>query len=110
MYQPESLRTDEYLPWSRGRGNDVWAMLRAAADGDLATLQTLLAREPSLIDCEFQYYRPLLFAELNNRLGAVRLSSMRGRPPCAVWTQPMAWAELFGHAAVADVLRKALSP
>lgn len=73
MFQPEGLRTDEYLPWSRGRGNDVWAMLRSAADGDLTTLQAVLAREPSLVDCEYQYYRPLLFAVLNNQVQALRL-------------------------------------
>ena len=28
MYQPESLKTDAFQPWSRGRGTDVWAMLR----------------------------------------------------------------------------------
>ncbi len=81
MYQPEGLRTDEYLPWSRGRGNDVWAMLRSAADGDIATLQALIAREPSLVDCGYQYYRPLFFAVRSNQLEAVRLLLDAGAGP-----------------------------
>lgn len=81
MYQPESLRTDEYLPWSRGRGNDVWSMFRAAADGDLATIQALVEREPQLIDCEFQYYRPFHFAVQENRLEVVRYLLGKGADP-----------------------------
>jgi hypothetical protein len=30
MVQPESLRSDECQPWCRGRGVDVWALIRAA--------------------------------------------------------------------------------
>ena len=39
MVQPESLKSDQYQPWSRGRGVDVWAMLRASITGDLATIK-----------------------------------------------------------------------
>lgn len=81
MYQPESLRTDEYVLWSRGRGNDVWGMIRASADGDLAALSALLARDATLVDCEFRYYRPLYFAVRENRLDAVNLLLNAGADP-----------------------------
>ena len=29
MVQPESLKSEEFQPWSRGRGVDVWAALRS---------------------------------------------------------------------------------
>ena len=41
MYQPAALRSEEYLPWSGGRGVDVWAMILAATSGDLAGMQAL---------------------------------------------------------------------
>lgn len=72
MTQPESLKTDEYLPWSRGRGNEVWAMLHAAATGDLATVQQLAAQNPALLDCEYEYRTPLHFAVRENQLAVVQ--------------------------------------
>ncbi len=81
MYQPELLRTDEYRTWSRGRGNDVWAMLRAATEGDLPTLERWFAQQPSLIECEFEYYRPLHFAVRENQLEAVRWLLDHGADP-----------------------------
>jgi ankyrin repeat protein len=68
MTQPETLKTDEYLPWSRGKGNEVWAMLHAAATGDLETVQALAAKDPALLDCELEYRTPLHFAVRENQL------------------------------------------
>lgn len=83
MYQPESLRTDDYLSWSRGRGNDVWGMLKAAADGDVETLQDLAKRQSVLVDCEFEYRRPLYFAVLENRVEAAEwLLNNEADPMC----------------------------
>jgi len=46
MVQPDGLKSEEYQPWSRGRGVDVWAMLCAAITGDLETIKTLIALDP----------------------------------------------------------------
>ena len=70
MVQPETLKTDAYLPWSRGRGNDVWAMLRASAAGDLDAVEALVARDPQLAECSYEYLTPIRFAVRDNR-GAV---------------------------------------
>lgn len=78
MHQPTGLKTDAYLPWSRGRGNDVWQVLKACCDGDLKMLTGLLDREPSLVDCEISYYRPLHFAVRENHFDIVKLLIDRG--------------------------------
>jgi len=67
MVQPESLKSGEYQPWSRGRGVDVWAMLCASITGDLATIRDLAARDPNLIECEYEYFRPIRFAVRENQ-------------------------------------------
>lgn len=81
MIQPESLKSDEYQPWSRGRGTDVWAMLRAAADGDLETIKALVARDHNLLECEFEYRKPLHFAIRENRREVVEFLLEQGADP-----------------------------
>jgi ankyrin repeat protein len=71
MIQPESLRSEEYQPWSRGRGVDVWAMLCASITGDLDTIKNLVARDPNLIECEYEYFRPIRFAVRENQRAVV---------------------------------------
>lgn len=68
MVQPQSLRTQEYRPWSRGRGEDVWAMLCAAVAGDIETIRKLLAQDPQLVNCEYEYFTPLRLAVRENHL------------------------------------------
>ena len=67
MLQPESLKSVEYQPWWRGRGIDVWAMICACISGDLETIKTLLARDPNLINCEYEYFTPIRFAVRENQ-------------------------------------------
>ena len=71
MIQPESLRSEEYQPWSRGRGVDVWAMLCASIMGDLDTISTLVARDPALVECEYEYFKPIRFAVRENHPAVV---------------------------------------
>ncbi len=71
MVQPESLKRDEYQPWSRGRGVDVWAMLCACIAGDLETIRSLVARDPGLVDCEYEYFKPIRFAVRENHRAVV---------------------------------------
>src|SRR5687767_1389922 len=81
MNQPESLKSGDYQPWSRGRGTDVWAMLRAAVDGDLEAIQALIAQDSNLVECEYQYYRPLHFAVRENRRDVVAFLLEQGADP-----------------------------
>jgi ankyrin repeat protein len=46
-------------------------MLMAAAEGDLVEVKALAARDPGLLNCEFQYFTPLHFALRENRMELV---------------------------------------
>src|SRR5580698_6615143 len=72
MSCPAALRSEEYLPWSRGRGVDVWAMFVAAIAGDLSGVKALAERDERLLNCEYQYLTPLHFALRENRLSVVK--------------------------------------
>lgn len=78
MEQPRELRTDEYREWSRGRGHQVWAMLTASMMGDGAAVEALLKHEPGLVNCEFEYFKPVHFAVRENHVGLVELLLARG--------------------------------
>lgn len=81
MIQPESLRSQEYQPWSRGRGIDVWAMICAAITGDLETIKTLVEGNPDLINCEYEYFTPIHFAVRENQRQVVDFLLQKGVSP-----------------------------
>jgi ankyrin repeat protein len=81
MVQPESLKSDEFQPWSRGRGVDVWTMLCAAISGDLETIKNLVARDPKLVECEYEYLTPLHFAVRENQRAVVEFLLEKGADP-----------------------------
>lgn len=81
MTQPESLRSEEVQPWSRGRGVDVWAMLCAAITGDLETIRNLVARDPNLVECEYEYFTPIRFAVRENQRAVVDFLLEKGAGP-----------------------------
>lgn len=68
MNQPEALARDAPLLWSPGRGTDVWAMFQACIAGDLAAVERLVQRDPSLPRSHFEYRRPVYFAVRENQL------------------------------------------
>jgi ankyrin repeat protein len=68
MTQPEELKKDEPLTWSAGRGTEVWALFCACIAGDLAAVQRLVSKDPSLVRCHHSYRKPLYFAVRENRL------------------------------------------
>src|SRR6267142_1877604 len=105
MRQPAVLKTEAYLPWSRGRGVDVWAMFVAAMNGDLATIRTLEARDPGLLRCELEYFTPLHFAIRENQIEVVRYLLDRGVRPVFSFEGPMAEAaRLRGYEELAVML------
>jgi len=71
MRQPDWLKTDAWVPWSNGPGNDVWAALTAAWTGDLPTLQRLIAAYPELRHCDEGYREPITLAILAARADVV---------------------------------------
>lgn len=81
MVQPESLKSEDYQPWSRGRGIDVWAMICASISGDIETIKTLVARDPNLINCEYEYFTPIRFAVRENQQHVVDFLLEKGVNP-----------------------------
>ena len=78
MTQPDELKTDEPMLWSPGRGNDIWRMFVAAAEGDVETIRRLLDVDPSLARAHHEYRPPLAFAVRENQLAAAELLLSRG--------------------------------
>lgn len=81
MLQPDSLKSEEYQPWWRGRGVDVWEIICASITGDLATVKKLVARDPNLINCEYEYFTPIRFAVRENQRQVVDFLLERGVNP-----------------------------
>ena len=72
MDRPADLTSDQPLQWSPGTGNEVWAMFRAAIEGDLPAIARLVASKPALARCHYQYRTPLYFAVRENRIEVAR--------------------------------------
>jgi ankyrin repeat protein len=70
LIRPEALKKEEPLLWSPGRGTDVWNMFCAAITGDVATIEKLLEKDPSLARCSYEYRTPLSFAIQENQVEA----------------------------------------
>jgi ankyrin repeat protein len=78
MKRPEELKRSERLKWSAGTGVDVWAMFCAAISGNVAEMQRLTAKDPSLVRCHYAYRTPLYFAVRENQTAAARFLLERG--------------------------------
>jgi ankyrin repeat protein len=81
MVQPISLKSTEYQPWSRGRGLDVWEMLCASITGDVELIKNLITADLNLVECEYEYFKPLRFAVRENQRAAVDYLLENGADP-----------------------------
>ena len=68
MLRPIELTKNQPLKWSAGTGTDVWDLFQACIAGDLAAVERLVAKDPSLVRCQHAYRTPLYFAVRENRL------------------------------------------
>jgi RNA polymerase sigma factor (sigma-70 family) len=59
---PGELDPGELNPGVETTTTDVWAMLMASRQGDLATMERLVALQPALVRCEYNYTPPIHFA------------------------------------------------
>ena len=110
MLQPAELKSEQKLTWSAGRGTDVWALMQACAAGDLKAVQTLIARDPSLVRAHYDYRKPLYFAVRENRLDIVRLLLEHDYQPLDLWVDdnPIEIARDRGYAAMERLLAETL--
>lgn len=81
MRRPAELSSDQPLTWSTGRGADVWDLFQAAIAGDEAAIARLLANDPGLVRCHYNYRTPLYFAVRENQVGSAELLLDRGADP-----------------------------
>jgi ankyrin repeat protein len=81
MFQPADLLSEDYLPWSGGRGVDVWAMIVASLTGDVDAVRALVERDPALLDCTYQYFTPMRFAVRENQRAVVDYLLSKGANP-----------------------------
>ena len=69
MIQPEELKKNEPLLWSRGYGqSDVWDLFCACITGDLEAVKRLVGKDPSIVRCQYHYRTPLYFAVRENQI------------------------------------------
>src|SRR5688572_1373380 len=84
MTQPDELRKAAPLLWSSGIGTDVWKMLWACAQGDLAHVKLLLEKDPTLARCHYAYRTPIYFAVRENRLTVAEYLLDHGADPLSL--------------------------
>lgn len=84
MIRPAELTTDAPLIWSTGTGNSVWAIFRAAIEGDVPAIRRLLAGDPALARCHFRYRTPIYFAVRENQLAAASYLLDHGADPASL--------------------------
>ena len=106
MLQPAELKSTEKLAWSVGRGADVWALFQACADGDLRTVQAMIAKDRSLARAHYDYRKPLYFAVRENRVDVARFLLDYDSNPMDLWVdddpieiaRDRGYAEMGAHA------------
>ncbi len=111
MIQPDELKSNEPLLWSPGRGTDVWALFNACIAGDLAAVERLVARDPSLVRCQYAYRKPLYFAVRENRLDVAAFLLERDPDPMNLWVDdnPLDIARDRGYAEMEKLLETTLA-
>lgn len=63
LTQPQSMNTDQYIHGTEVvNGHDAWALFNASAAGDLSRVQTLVDKDPALVNAQYWYQFPLHMA------------------------------------------------
>ena len=110
MMQPAELTSDQKLLWSPGRGTDLWDLFQACAAGNLAAVQSLIAKDPSLARAHYEYRKPLYFAVRDNRLDVARFLLEHDHNPLDLWVDddPIEIARDRGYTEMEQLLTQTL--
>src|SRR5215475_14276629 len=84
MLRPIELTKNERLKWSAGTGTDVWDLFCACIAGDLAAVERLVEKDPSLVRSHYAYRTPLYFAVRENRLEVASFLLHHGGDPLSL--------------------------
>jgi ankyrin repeat protein len=84
MNQPPELKLDKPLIWSPGVGSHVWDLFCAIIHGDLAEVNHLISKDPSLVRSHYAYRTPIYFAVRENQLAIAQLLLERGADPLSL--------------------------
>jgi len=117
LFRPVALRGDRPFVLADGTvatTDDVFRMFVAARAGDLATIDSLIARTPALALVEYNYTPPLHFAVREGRLPIVERLVGRGADVGGYRSYPfgdayLTLAEDHEHHDVAEFLRRRLA-
>ncbi|MBI1760364.1 MAG: ankyrin repeat domain-containing protein [Acidobacteria bacterium] len=104
MIQPAALQKPERLFWSSGRGTDVWEMFCACISGDLATVKRLVAKDPALVRCHYEYRTPLSFAARENQVEIAAYLLEQGAAPFGVGGDLIQVAQERGYVEMEQLL------
>jgi len=104
MIQPEDLKKTERLFWSPGIGADVWEMFCACISGDLATVKRLVAKDPALVRCHYEYRTPLSFAARENQVEIAAYLLEQGAEPFGVGGDLIQVAQERGYGELEQLL------
>src|SRR5437867_873918 len=81
MTQPDALKKSEPLTWSAGIGTDVWDLFCACIQGNPEMVQRLVAKDPTLVRCHYNYRKSLYFAVRENQLAVAEFLLERDPDP-----------------------------
>ena len=101
------IKPEDFDP---AEGEETWKTLTAAADGDVAALRDLLARDPRLSRAQDRYTPAIHFAVREGHIEAVRLLLDAGADPESNGLHDgslIAMARDRGHSAIAQLLDEA---
>lgn len=82
MIQPESMKISTYrYGVDEVDGNEAWALMCACAAGDAPRVQTILGKDPRLVNAQYWYQFPIHIAVREGHADVVRLLLEAGADP-----------------------------
>jgi len=112
---PDSMNTEHYIYGTEVvNGHDAWALFSAAVSGDLARVQTLVDRDPALVNVQYWYQFPLHLAAKEGHTAVVQYLLEHGaelgksRYMYNSWDKLLAEVNRRGHLAVKELIESTL--